>query len=178
VRIISGIYRGRRLNPLRLKDTRPTTDYAREGLFNILTSKLDFTDLRVLDLYSGTGAMAIEFLSRGSKSATAVDLGRESVKFVADIKQQWGIENLTVVKANAIRYLEKCPLSFDIIFADPPYNSEDGFSVLKAVQSGKLLAEDGILIIEHEKHKDFSTEPWFQNKRSFGKVNFSFFQAS
>jgi len=178
VRIISGIYRGRRLNPIRLKDTRPTTDYAREGLFNILTSKIDFSNLRVLDLYSGTGAMAIEFLSRGSKSVTAVDLSRESVKFMADTKEQWGIENLTIVKANAVRYLEKCPHSFDIVFADPPYNGEDAFAVLKALQSGKLLAEDGMLIIEHDKHKDFSQESWFQNKRNFGKVNFSFFEAS
>lgn len=161
-----------------MKDTRPTTDYAREGLFNILTSKLDFTDLRVLDLYCGTGAMAIEFLSRGSKSATAVDLSRESIKFLADIKLQWGIENLTLVKAHAVRYLEKCPHTFDLIFADPPYKSDEAGSILKVVQSGGMLSDDGLLILEHDRHIDFSTESGFQVKRTFGKVNFSFFGAS
>lgn len=178
MRIISGIYRGRRLNPKRLKDTRPTTDFAREGLFNMLNSKLDFSNLTVLDLYSGSGAIAFEFLSRGSKSVTAVDLSRESVKFLAEIKNEWKIENLDIVKSNALKYIKRCPRTFNLIFADPPFQSEDAFSVFSAVQEGKLLSDDGILIIEHDKHKDFTDQPGFQNMRAFGKVNFSFFQAS
>jgi len=141
----------------------------------MLTNRLDFPQLKVLDLYSGTGAIAIEFISRGAKSATAVDINRVSVKFMAEVKSDWEIENFDIVKSNAVKYLQRNQVKFDLIFADPPYQSEDAFLILKTVQSQQALNEHGLLVIEHDKRKSFVEEPSFQEMRAFGKVNFSFF---
>ncbi len=176
MRIISGDLRGRKLNPVNLKFTRPTTDYAREGLFNLLASRLDFEGLDVLDLYSGSGAISFEFISRGVESATAVDIQLASVKFISETKLKWEIDNLEVIKYDVIRYLSKCQHTFDIIFADPPYDSQDYKDIIEKVFTGKLLKEGGYLILEHEKNHDFSNVSEFEFQRSFGKVNFSLFQ--
>jgi 16S rRNA (guanine(966)-N(2))-methyltransferase RsmD len=178
VRIISGIYKGRKLEPGRLKFTRPTTDFAREGLFNMLNSRIDWEGLDVLDLYSGTGAMAFEFLSHGVRSAVAVDRHIESVKFIASIKEKWTVENLEIIKYEALRYLEKCAFSFDLIFADPPYDSDDYDEILKFVFDNKLIKEGGFLIMEHQKRKSFESHPSFDFHRAFGNVNFSIFRSN
>lgn len=178
MRIISGLYKGRKLEPGRLKFTRPTTDFAREGLFNMLNSRLDWEGMDVLDLYSGTGAMAFEFLSRGVATAVAVDRHVESVKFIASVKEKWGVENLEIVKNDALRYLEKCSISYDLIFADPPYDSDDYEEILKFVFENGLLKEHGYLIMEHQKRKSFESHPRFDFHRAFGNVNFSIFRSN
>ena len=178
MRVISGIYRGRKLNPPKLLATRPTTDFAREGLFNMLHHRIDFEGLEVLDLYAGTGAISMEFLSRGAASATAIDSNRESVRHLARIKNEWQVEGLEIFKGDAVLYLEKCNYRFGLIFADPPYQSEDALSVHKIVMGRKLISDKGMLIIEHDRSLDISHCEGFQESRAFGKVNFSFFALS
>ena len=161
--------------PSNLKFARPTTDFAREGLFNILNSRIEWEGMDILDLYSGSGALAFEFLSRGVSSAVAVDNNIESVKFLSETKKKWEVDNLEVIKSDALRYLEKCHSTFDLIFADPPYQSEDYFDILKLVFERNLLKEHGFLILEHEKRRSFEKEESFQFNRAFGNVNFSIF---
>lgn len=175
MRIISGKYRGRKLNPTNLKFTRPTTDFAREGLFNMLNSRVDWPDLMVLDLYTGSGSMIFEFLSRGVKYGVAVDSNVESLKFISSIKSQWGADNMDVIKSDAIKYLHKCHEKFDIIFADPPYDEDDHLQIHHEVFNNNLVKENGYLILEHHKRKSFETLEYFSFQRSFGNVNFSFF---
>jgi len=178
VRIISGQFKGRKLFPANLKFTRPTTDFAREGLFNILHSRMDFDGMKILDLYSGSGAIAFEFISRGVQSAVVVDKQVESVKFIAGIKSKWEISNLEIIKSDTLKYLEKSSEKFDLIFADPPYQSEDHMKIINLVLEGQLLGDEGYLVLEHEKRKNFESEPGFEFQRSFGNVNFSIFRQS
>jgi 16S rRNA (guanine(966)-N(2))-methyltransferase RsmD len=178
VRIISGQFKGRKLFPANLKFTRPTTDFAREGLFNILHSRLDFDGMQILDLYSGSGAIAFEFVSRGVQSVIAVDKQVESVKFIAGIKNKWEIENLETIKSDVLRYLSKCHTKFDLIFADPPYQSEDHMEIIKLAFENEMLNDEGYLVLEHEKRKNFESVSGFEFQRSFGNVNFSIFRQS
>jgi len=178
VRIISGQFKGRKLLPVNLKNTRPTTDFAREGLFNILRSRLDFDDMDILDLYSGTGAIALEFISRGCQSAVAVDNQVQSVKYIAKTKDLWGIENLEIIKSDVLKYLKKCHSKFDLIFADPPYESKDYSNIIDFVFEKELLKEDGFLVVEHDKRTKFESSVDFEFQRSFGNVNFSIFRQS
>lgn len=176
MRIVSGKYKGRRLNPTSLKFARPTTDFAREGLFNVLNNRLNWEGITVLDLYAGSGAMSLEFLSRGVDSVISVDQNYESVKFISSVKTDWKIDNLEILKSDALRYLEKCHLSFDLIFADPPYDGSDHDKLLELVIGKELLKENGTFILEHPKDKKYETHPCFIFERSYGNVNFSFFQ--
>lgn len=141
----------------------------------MLNSRLDWHNMQVLDLYSGSGAIVFEFLSRGIDSAIAVDSNFESVKFISSIKQEWNIENLEVVKSDSIRYLQKCHLKFDLIFADPPYDDNDYESLHKEVFEKELLKENAFLILEHGRKMSLESLTGFQFQRSFGNVNFSFF---
>lgn len=178
MRIISGQFKGRKLFPANLKFTRPTTDFAREGLFNILHSRLDFEGLQILDLYSGSGAIAFEFISRGVQSVVAVDRQVDSVKYIASIKSKWEIENIETIKSDVLRYLRKCHMKFDLIFADPPYKSEDQMEIIKLVFENEMLNDEGYLVLEHEKRKNFESVSGFEFQRSFGNVNFSIFRQS
>lgn len=175
MRIISGIYKGRKLLPTGLKFTRPTTDFAREGLFNMLNSRVNMEGMDVLDLYTGSGSVVFEFLSRGASSATAVDSSIDSVKFLTEIKKKWLVENLEVIKSDVLRFLEKCHVSFDIIFADPPYDSDDYATIIKLVFEKNMLKPGAYLILEHQKNHSFENEKYFEFHRAFGNVNFSIF---
>ena len=163
---------------MNLKFTRPTTDFAREGLFNILRSRLDFDEMDILDLYSGSGSIALEFISRGCKSAVAIDSQVQSVKYIAKTKDQWGIDNLEIIKTDVMRYLRKCHFQFDLIFADPPYDFENYTDIIDLVFEKELLNNNGYLIMEHDKRKKFDTLKRFEFQRSFGNVNFSIFRQS
>ena len=178
MRIISGEFKGRKLFPTNLKFTRPTTDFAREGLFNMLYSRLDFEGMQILDLYSGSGAITFEFISRGVQSVVAVDKQVASVKFIASVKSKWEIENVETIKSDVLKYLEKCHLKFDLIFADPPYESEDHEELIKRIYENNMLKDDGYLVLEHEKRKNFESVSGFEFQRSFGNVNFSIFRQS
>lgn len=176
MRIISGKYKGRAITPPRNLRARPTTDFAKENLFNVLSNLMDFEACDVLDLFAGTGSISYEFSSRGARSVTSVEINAVHHDFIRRTAEQLGIENLYAVKANVFRYLKSCPKQFDLIFSDAPYDLEGSEQVIKQVLENDLLRNGGLLIFEHSKKMDFSSYPEFWQLRSYGSVQFSFFK--
>ena len=176
MRIISGQYKGRAINPPRNLRARPTTDFAKENLFNVLGNLVDFEACDVLDLFSGTGSISYEFASRGVRSVTSVEINSVHHNFIRQTAASLGIKNLFAVKANAFLYLRSCPKQFDIVFSDAPYDLEGAEQVIDLVLEGDLLREEGFLVFEHSRGKDFSEHPKFWQQRSYGSVQFSFFK--
>ncbi|MBR2368154.1 MAG: RsmD family RNA methyltransferase [Alistipes sp.] len=176
MRIISGRYRGRTIQPPRNLRARPTTDFAKENLFNVLVNIVDFEEVDVLDLFSGTGSISYEFASRDARSVTSVELNSVHHNFIRQTARELGFDNFYAVKANAFLYLKSCAKQFDLIFSDAPYDLEGSEEVVKLVFERELLREDGILIFEHSKDKDFSQHENFWQLRSYGSVQFSFFK--
>jgi 16S rRNA (guanine(966)-N(2))-methyltransferase RsmD len=175
MRIIGGTLRGRIIKfPIDL-EIRPTTDFAKEGLFNILVNKIDFENTTVLDLFSGSGHISLEFASRGSKSITAVDENFKCVAFLKSISQQLNLE-INAIKSDVFEFLKKSNTSYDLIFADPPYEMENIEQIHELVFEKKLLASDGLLIIEHGPKTKLDALPGFTRHRKYGNVNFSFFE--
>lgn len=177
MRIVGGIYKGRVFNPDKRFTARPTTDLAKESLFNILANRYDFTDMRILDLFSGTGSIGYEFLSRGAGEVTLVDKDPHHIRFIRKTIEQLGAENTRIIQDDTFRFLKNCPFSFDIIFADPPYEFPYIKEIPPAVFGSGVLKEGGLLILEHSKSHDFSKFPQFTELRKYGKVNFSFLTA-
>lgn len=176
MRIISGSHKGRKIiAPVKLP-VRPTTDMAKEGLFNILYHKLSFPELNVLDLFSGTGNIAYEFVSRGCQSVTAIDLNSSCVRFIEQTAEKLNFSALIAIQVDYKRYLEKCGQQFDIIFADPPYQLANLEEVPSLVLKYKVLKSNGIFILEHGKDNQFNDFPGFYDHRKYGNVNFSFFR--
>ena len=201
MRIVSGKYRGRAINPPKNLRARPTTDFAKENLFNVLGNLLDFEECdvldlfagkvkeslfsiiqfdiegrRVLDLFAGTGSISYEFASRGARSVTAVEINAVHHDFIRRTAALLGIENFYPVKANVFLYLKSCAKQFDVIFSDAPYDLEGSEQVVKLVLERGLLRPGGILIFEHSKKMDFSDLDEFWQLRSYGSVQFSFFK--
>lgn len=176
MRIISGTLKGRAINPPRNLRARPTTDFAKENLFNVLQNLVDFEECDVLDLFAGTGSISYEFASRGVKSITSVEINAVHHNFIRRTAQELGIRNLYAVKANAFLYLKSCTKQFDLIFSDAPYDLEQSEEIIPLVLESNLLAEGGIFIFEHSKEKNFSEHPHFWQLRSYGSVQFSFFK--
>ncbi len=175
MRIIAGTLKGRRLNPPANLPVRPTTDMARESLFNILNNYVDYEECSVMDLFSGTGAVAIEFVSRGAKEVTAIDINNACTEYIKSEARRLDLSNLHVVRADVFDLLKRANRKFDIVFADPPY-SLDGLSTLPdLVFEREVLSEDGIFILEHPREYSFEEHPRFWQHRNYGKVNFSFF---
>ena len=177
MRIIGGKYKGRIFTPTKKFSARPTTDIAKEGLFNILENRIDFTNKTVLDLFSGTGSIGLEFISRGCKEAAFVEKDFGHHKFILETIKSLNIENSWVVKSDAFSFLFKYQGKFDIVFADPPFDLPQLNLVPEAVFNGNVLNENGIFILEHSKEHNFSKHSNFTESRSYGKVNFSFFKA-
>ena len=177
MRIISGRCGGRIINPPKNLRARPTTDFAKENLFNVLVNMVDFEQMDVLDLFSGTGSISYEFASRGVKSVTSVEINAVHYNFIKSTAAGFGMHNLHPVKANVFLYLKSCVKQFDLIFSDAPYDLEGSEAVIDIVFEKGLLREDGTLIFEHSKNQDFSSHPKFLRQRSYGSVQFSFFQA-
>jgi 16S rRNA (guanine966-N2)-methyltransferase len=175
MRIISGKYRGRKLNPPGHLALRPTTDMAREALFNILNNYYNFDEVRVLDLFCGTGAISFEFVSRGSEDVTAVDINARCLDFIRKTAGQFGINGLITLKADAFKFLDLAQGSWDIIFADPPYDMKESSYIPDLVFNNKLLGDHGRLIIEHAPEISFGKHPCFTERRSYGRVQFSIF---
>ena len=176
MRIISGKYKGRAILPPRNLRARPTTDFAKENLFNVLTNLVDFEACDVLDLFAGTGSISYEFASRGARSVTAVELNPVHYNFIRQTAAQLGEPHLYAVKAHVLRYLSSCPKQFDVIFSDAPYDMPGSEAVIREVFARDLLREEGLLIFEHSKQHDFSSWPHFWQLRSYGSVQFSFFK--
>ncbi len=178
MRIVSGIYRGRRLQPPVNLPVRPTTDFAKEGLFNVLNNIVDYESLSVLDLFSGTGSISFEFLSRGAREVTSVESNHKCVDFIKKTADSFGIQNLKPVKSNAFVFLKHTFATYDLIFADPPYDLEGLENLPDQVLESGLLANDGLFIMEHSARLKHETHPCFEQKRVYGSVNFSFFRKS
>lgn len=155
---------------------RPTTDFARENIFNVLENLVDFEGLSALDLFAGTGAITFEFLSRECADVTAVEKSTTQYNFIRKVAQQLNVGNLTLVKGDALKFIETCVKKFDVIFADPPYDMPDFGQIPEKVLSSQMLKPGTIFIIEHNKHHDFSSLPGFLEHRAYGSVNFSIFR--
>lgn len=175
MRIIAGTLKGRRLNPPANLPVRPTTDMAREGLFNILNNYVDYEDCTVMDLFAGTGAMSVEFISRGAREVTAVDINNACTEFIKSEARRLELNNLRVVRADVFDLLKRANRKFDIVFADPPYAIEELASLPDLVFAHQVLTDDGIFILEHPHEYSFEEHPRFWQHRNYGKVNFTFF---
>lgn len=174
MRIISGKNKGRHINAPTTLPVRPTTDLGKESLFNILNNYFYFENLTVLDLFAGTGNITYEFASRGAISVLAVDLHQPCVDFIKKTVSQLQFDNVSVLKADAFQFTEKCRQKFDVIFADPPYNLAGFEKIVENVFANGLLKPDGWLVMEHPKEYDFSQHPNFYEHRKYGKLNFTF----
>lgn len=175
MRIIAGSHKGRVLHIPRNLPVRPTTDMAKESLFNILRNLVGFDDMSALDLFSGTGSVAFEFVSRGCKQVLAADQNRNCTAWIKKAARQFDMDNLTVQCADSFKFIAGSQRSFDIVFADPPYNMENIETLPDAVFNSSILMPEGWLVIEHSRRLDFSGHPYFFDHRKYGKVNFTFF---
>jgi 16S rRNA (guanine966-N2)-methyltransferase len=176
MRIVSGKLGGRKLRPPENLPVRPTTDLAKESLFNILNNLIDFEDLIVLDLFTGTGSISFEFISRGALEVFAVDTNIRCISFIEKTATEFKVDNLHAFQSDVFLFLKHAHKKFDIIFADPPYDLTNIPAVADLVFDKQLLNPEGMLIIEHPREVDFSKHPNFSQKRTYGKVNFSFLQ--
>lgn len=176
MRIISGHNRGRKIKTPPNLPVRPTTDFAKEGLFNILANRVNFETLNVLDLFAGTGNISFEFASRGAVSIKSIDTNNQCVEFIRRTAVELKFENLRSIKSNAFKFLSNAVETFDLIFADPPYDLEEAINIPDLVFENELLNDDGILIVEHARNLSFSDHYNFTQHRKYGNVNFSFFE--
>lgn len=176
MRIIGGALKGKTINPPAGYKARPTTDFAREGLFNVLNSEYEFEDLKVLDLFSGTGAIGFEFASRGASRVYCVEMARENASFIKTESDRLGLGNVTMVRDNAFDFIEICREKFDIIFADPPYALEGLETIPDKIFSRDLLHPGCYFILEHGDEHSFTGHPRFRKEKVYGRVHFSFFE--
>ena len=176
MRIISGKYKGRRFDPPKNFKARPTTDFAKENLFNVLNNYMDWEEVSIaLDLFGGTGGISFEMISRGCPQVICIEKMPAHVAFIEKTKEALGINELTLLKMDAFKYLETCRQQFDFIFADPPYDLRNFADVPRLILERDLIKDGGMFILEHSKDYDFSDCKLFTDKRVYGGVNFSFF---
>lgn len=178
MRIIRGKYGRRRFDVPSNITARPTTDFARENIFNVLENIMDFEGAEALDLFAGTGAISFEFLSRGCTGVTCVEKCATQFNFIKKVKEQLKDDNLTMVRGDVFRFIETAARKYDIIFADPPYDLPNFAEVPERLLTSKMLKEGTIIVVEHSKNYDFSQLPHFSEHRSYGSVNFSIFRIS
>ena len=176
MRIIAGIYKGKNIIAPKNLPVRPTTDFAKESLFNILINRIDFSNTNLLELFAGTGNIGYEFASRGCTNITSVDVNFQCVQFMKQMNRELKLNN-RIIRTDAIRFLKQIKEPYSFIFADPPYQMEGITSIPNIIFKKNLLTKGGTLIIEHDKKLDFSDHSNFQEKRNYGRVNFSFFVA-
>ena len=176
MRIIGGALKGSRITPPKNLPVRPTTDMAKEALFNILQNQITFEGLRVLDLFSGTGNISLEFASRGAIQVAAVDSSLLCTNYLKYTAQQYGLEQIKVYKDDVFKHLKLKTDQFDLIFADPPYDLNRIPEIPKIVFGQNLLADGGLLIVEHQSLQNLSSHPSFWEQRTYGNSSFSFFK--
>jgi 16S rRNA (guanine(966)-N(2))-methyltransferase RsmD len=176
MRIIRGKYGRRRFDVPTNITARPTTDFARENIFNVLENMVDFEGLTALDLFAGTGAVSFEFLSRGCTMVTSVEKAATQYNFIRKVAQTLNDNNIRVVRGDALRFIDSAATSYDLVFADPPYDLTGFGEIPEKVLKSKLLKSGSIFIIEHSKNYDFSQLPHFVEHRAYGSVNFSIFR--
>jgi len=177
VRIISGILKARRFSVPKNFPSRPTTDFAKEGLFNMLEHQMSLYDLEILDLCSGTGNISFEFLSREAGNVTAVDSNDRCVAFIRKTAEEFGIgQHLKTIRADIQQFVCRTERRYDLIFADPPYKYEGYVYLVQKILERELLNENGTLIVEHGKETNLSTMKGYEFTRNYGNVHFSFFK--
>lgn len=177
MRIISGTYKGKRLTAPKNLPVRPTTDFAKEALFNILNHRVSFDEISLLDLFAGTGNISFEFASRGTEDITSVDAFYGCVKYIQKIAEELSFP-IKAVKADVLKFVSVSSKQYDVIFADPPYDFtvEELNKLVQNIYEKTLLSEEGILIIEHSKHTDLSSIEHYAESRKYGGSVFSFFE--
>lgn len=176
MRIIGGKLRGKTIMPPQGYKARPTTDFAKEGLFNILNNEYEMDGLKVLDLFGGTGAISFEFASRGAERVYCVEMLPLHANFIKSQASKFGMDNLTVVRHNVFEFLEICHEKFDIIFADPPYALDGLANIPEKVFERDILHPGAYFILEHPEEFNFSEHPFFVKEKKYGNVHFSFFE--
>ena len=176
MRIISGELGGRKINPpAKMPYTRPTTDIAKEGLFNVLQNQLDFEDLKTLDLFGGTGSISYELASRGVKDLTVVEKDAAMFSFIKQTAEKLQLENFKVIRSDVFRFIDQCREKFDFIFAGPPYALETIDDLPKLIFQNQLLAEEGWFVLEHTPRNNYQKYPYFKSERNYGTTVFSIF---
>lgn len=176
MRIISGKYGRRRFETPRNIKARPTTDFARENLFNVLSNLIDFEGIEALDLFSGTGAISFELASRGCSKVVSVEIYAVQYAFIKKVITELKAKEIIAIKGDVFKYIASSREQFDLIFADPPYALPEMEEIPTKILSSKLLRPNGIFILEHSKNNDFSNNPHFEQMRAYGSVHFSFFR--
>ncbi len=178
MRVISGIYKRRRFDVPRSFKARPTTDFAKENLFNVLVNNyIDFEDgVKALDLFAGTGSISIELVSRGCDQVVSVEKDRAHYRFICKIMEEVKTDRCLPICADVFRYIQGGSGSYDFIFADPPYELKGLATIPDLIFENNLLNEDGLLVLEHGKQDNFESHPRFLERRVYGSVNFSFFK--
>jgi 16S rRNA (guanine(966)-N(2))-methyltransferase RsmD len=176
MRIVSGLHRGRAILPPKRFSARPTTDFAKEALFNIITASFDVEQLAALDLFSGAGSISYELASRGCRSVDSVEINFHHHAFIKKTAQALNFSQMRCFRADAFSFLAACRAAYDIIFADPPYDLEGVEQLHRIAFERRLLTPGGWFILEHSKGKNFSACPHFKEHRSYGSVNFSIFR--
>lgn len=178
MRIITGKYKGKRFDVPHSFKARPTTDFAKENIFNVLRAYVDFEETRVLDLFAGTGSITLEFLSRGCPEVCCVERDRQHFAFITSCLRSLSDSAARPVCGDALRFIERATRSYDLIFADPPYALHELPELPDRVLGSALVAPGSLFVLEHGKTNDFSTHPCFVEHRAYGSVNFSIFRKS
>ena len=176
MRIITGIYKGRHFDIPRTFKARPTTDFAKENIFNVLNQYVDFDGASALDLFSGTGSITLELISRGCEKVISVEMDRDHHRFIQRCLEKLGTKVATPLRGDVFKFIKACKMQFDFIFADPPYALKELPTIPDLIYEKELLKEDGIFVFEHGKDYDFSQHPHFREHRSYGSVNFTIFK--
>jgi 16S rRNA (guanine(966)-N(2))-methyltransferase RsmD len=177
MRIITGIYKGRHFDIPRTFKARPTTDFAKENIFNVLMQYVDFEDAQALDLFSGTGSISLELVSRGCKQVVSVEMDRDHHRFIQECLKKLNTDKCVPIRGDVFRFLKSCKQQYDFIFADPPYALKELPQIPDIIFERQLLKEEGLFVFEHGKDYDFSAHPHFLEHRSYGSVNFTLFTA-
>ncbi|RGV37229.1 16S rRNA (guanine(966)-N(2))-methyltransferase RsmD [Bacteroides clarus] len=177
MRVISGIYKRRRFDVPHTFKARPTTDFAKENLFNVLSNYLDFEEgVRALDLFAGTGSISIELVSRGCDQVISIERDRDHYAFICKVMQELKTDKCLPVRGDVFKYIRGGREQFDFIFADPPYELKGLETLPDLIFENNLLKEDGLFVLEHGKSNNFESHPHFVERRVYGSVNFSFFK--
>lgn len=175
MRIITGIYKGRHFDIPRTFKARPTTDFAKENIFNVLNGYIDLEDAIALDLFSGTGSISLELVSRGCQSVISVEADRDHHAFIKQCLKKLGTDRCIALRGDVFRFIKSCHQQFDFIFADPPYALPELPTLPKLILERGLLKPNGIFVFEHGKNNSFEDVSGFIEHRAYGSVNFSLF---
>lgn len=175
MRIISGKFKGKRVPSYGKLEARPTTDFAKEGLFNVLNNLVDFEELTALDLFSGTGSISFELISRGTPSVIAVEQNEKHCGYIRNIARELTVNELIIQRMDVFRFISSCKIKFNFIFADPPYQLPTISSLPDLIFEKGLLVENGLFVLEHSGKQFFESHPRFYLHRKYGNVNFTLF---